>query len=45
MFEHAVLADKGMCCAGPVATELYTALTDVQQEKVADQHSWVVPVT
>lgn len=30
---------------GPVATELYTALTDVQQEKVADQHSWVVPVT
>ncbi|KAL0042636.1 hypothetical protein WJX79_005951 [Trebouxia sp. C0005] len=30
---------------GPVATELYGALTDVQQEKVKDSYGWVFPVT
>ena len=34
-----------MCYAGPVATELYGALTDVQQEKVKDSYGWVFPVT
>lgn len=29
---------------GPVAKELYAALTDVQQEKVKDNFGWVVPV-
>lgn len=30
--------------AGPVATELYDALTGVQQEKIEDSFGWVVPV-
>jgi len=34
-----------VCYAGPVATELYGALTDVQQEKVKDSYGWVFPVT
>ncbi|KAL3154924.1 hypothetical protein ABBQ38_011458 [Trebouxia sp. C0009 RCD-2024] len=29
---------------GPVATELYDALTGVQQEKIQDSFGWVVPV-
>lgn len=32
-------------CAGPVAMELYEALTGVQQELIQDQFGWVVPVT
>ena len=30
--------------AGSVATELYDALTGVQQEKIQDTFDWVVPV-
>lgn len=29
---------------GPIALELYTALTDIQQEKAADKHGWIYPV-
>ena len=29
---------------GPVALEMYTALTDIQTEKAADPAGWVVPV-
>ena len=31
--------------AGPVAMELYEALTGLQQEKVQDSFGWIVPVT
>ena len=34
-----------VCNVGPVAMELYEALTGVQQEMVQDKFGWVVPVT
>jgi branched-chain amino acid aminotransferase len=30
--------------AGPVALEMYTALTDLQAERADDPFGWVVPV-
>lgn len=39
------IAHRLMYNAGPVAMELYEALTGVQQELVQDKFGWVVPVT
>ena len=48
IFEHKLYYSElqSVLCdfAGPVATELYTTLTDVQQEKTEDKYGWVFAV-
>ena len=43
-YSSTVCARTPVCCAGPVALELYEALTSIQQQRAEDTFGWVVEV-
>jgi len=44
MFHYSGCMRTPACCAGPVALELYEALTSIQQQRADDPFDWVVEV-